>query len=73
MVRFDHWAVVCLAPIALWILIDLIFLFPRKPFMWPCDAEAAQPGERRIAILVALWHEHQVIGEMLEHNLAAIL
>jgi adsorption protein B len=28
--------------------------------------------ERRIAILVPLWHEHAVIGRMLEHNLAAI-
>jgi hypothetical protein len=41
--------------------------------MWPRHAELAQAGQRRIAILVALWHEHQVIGEMLEHNLAAIL
>lgn len=81
MVRFDHRAVVCLAPIAQWIifralddlLIDLIFLFRRKPFMWPRDAELAQAGERRIAMLVPLWHEHRFIGEMLEHNLAAIL
>jgi bacteriophage N4 adsorption protein B len=27
---------------------------------------------QRIAIFVPLWHEHQVIGRMLEHNLAAI-
>jgi len=81
MVRFDHWAVVCLAPIALWILfsalddlfIDIVFLFRRTPFMWPRDAELTQAGQRRIAILVPLWHEHLVIGEMLQHNLAAIL
>ena len=27
---------------------------------------------RAIAILVPLWHEHDVIARMLEHNLAAI-
>ncbi len=27
---------------------------------------------QRIAIFVPLWHEHEVIGRMLEHNLAAI-
>jgi bacteriophage N4 adsorption protein B len=80
-VWFNHWAVVCLAPVAVWILlnglddlfIDVAFLFLRKPLTWPRDAELAQPGQRRIAILVPLWHEHQVIGEMLQHNLAAIL
>src|SRR5262249_12996850 len=30
-------------------------------------------SERRIAILVPLWHEHQVIEPMLQHNLTAIL
>ncbi len=28
--------------------------------------------EKRIAIFVPLWHEHQVIGGMVEHNVAAI-
>src|SRR5579862_7457946 len=27
---------------------------------------------RRIAILLPLWHEHEVIGRMIEHNLATI-
>ena len=78
---FDHWAVVWLAPVAVWILlsglddlfIDIVFLFRRKAFTWPHDGDLAQASQRRIAILVPLWHEHQVIGPMLEHNLAAIL
>jgi adsorption protein B len=71
----------CLIPLALWILIsgldDLFitvafFLTRRKPFPWPSDSDLDRAPERRIAILVPLWHEHRVIGQMLEHNLAAI-
>src|ERR1017187_5187913 len=29
-------------------------------------------AEKRIAIFIPLWHEHGVIGKMLEHNLGAI-
>ncbi len=29
-------------------------------------------AERRVAIMVPLWHEHAVIARMLEHNLAAV-
>jgi len=80
-VWFDHWAVVWLAPVAVWILlsglddlfIDLVFFLRREAFAWPREAELAQAGQRRIAILVPLWQEHQVIGPMLRHNLAAIL
>lgn len=36
----------------------------------PRQLEAAP--QRTIAILVPLWHEHEVIARMLEHNLAAI-
>lgn len=73
--------VVCVIPLAFWILISslddvfitLAFLFTRrKPFPWPSDSELRQIPERRIAILVPLWREHRVIGQMLEHNLAAI-
>lgn len=78
---FDHWAVVWLAPVAVWVLlsglddlfIDIVFFFRRVVFAWPRDAELALASQRRIAILVPLWNEHQVIGKMLRHNLAAIL
>src|ERR1035437_10051720 len=36
----------------------------------PRQLEAAP--QRTIAILVPLWHEHEVIARMLEHNLASI-
>jgi len=36
----------------------------------PRQLEAAP--QRTIAMLVPLWHEHEVIGRMLEHNLASI-
>jgi adsorption protein B len=71
----------CLVPLALWILISglddlfitLVFLCKRRrPFPWPADADLERAPERRIAILAPLWHEHRVIGQMLEHNLAAI-
>ena len=73
--------VTCLVPLALWILISglddlfitLAFLATRRRrFPWPGDADLEQAPERRIAILVPLWREHRVIGQMLEHNLAAI-
>jgi len=73
--------VTCLVPLALWILIsgldDLFIslafaLTRRQPFPWPAESDLDQAPERRIAILVPLWREHRVIGQMLEHNLAAI-
>jgi adsorption protein B len=80
-VRLTHLAIACLVPLALWILVSglddlfitLAFLFTcRKPFPWPDDAQLEREPERHIAILVPLWHEHRVIGPMLEHNLDAI-
>ena len=74
--------VVCLVPLAFWILISglddlfisLVFvLTARKRFPVPDDAELDQFPERRIAILVPLWREHRVIRQMLDHNLSAIL
>jgi adsorption protein B len=41
----------------------------RKPFPWPSDAGLNSAAERRIAIFVPLWHEHRVVGKMLESNL----
>jgi bacteriophage N4 adsorption protein B len=80
-VQLAHVVVDCLIPLALWILISglddlfitLAFLLTRrKPFPWPGDAELDGAAERRVAILVPLWREHRVIGQMLEHNLATI-
>ena len=77
----DRWFLVILAPMALWILIsgidDLfitaVFLFSRRPrFRWPSPEELDGCPERRIAILVPLWKEHGVIGQMLERNLAGL-
>lgn len=77
----DHWVVVCLVPLAVWILlsglddlfIDLVyFLGRRKPFPWPSERDLTETPQRRVAILVPLWHEHEVIGQMLRHNLSVI-
>ncbi|HEY1760631.1 MAG TPA: glycosyl transferase family protein [Bryobacteraceae bacterium] len=38
----------------------------------PGEGQLASAPQRRIAILVPLWHEHEVIGKMLEHNFASI-
>ncbi len=76
-----HWLVAGLVPLAIWILlsglddlfIGLVFLFGgRKRVAWPADTEFEGAPERRIAILVPVWHEHRVIGSMLERNLSAI-
>lgn len=65
----------------LWILlsglddlfISLVYFFgARRRFPWPDAEELRSAPERRIAIFVPLWHEHEVIGEMLEHNLSEI-
>ena len=77
----DQWAAACLIPLVLWILlsglddlgITLLFCFNRpKAFRWPSEAELTGARQRRIAILVPLWREHDVIGKMLEHNLGVI-
>jgi adsorption protein B len=76
----------CLPVLALWILISgLDDLFLDVVCLWgwlrrrnrraaapPADLPAADEPEKRIAIFLPLWHEHRVIGSMLEHNLAAI-
>ncbi|MBZ5623773.1 MAG: glycosyltransferase, partial [Acidobacteriia bacterium] len=76
----DDWIAACLVPLAVWILvsglddlfISLVYLTGGKRFEWPGDSELQQAPERRIAILVPLWREHNVIGQMLDHNLSAI-
>jgi len=80
-VRLTHLAIGCLVPLALWILISglddlfitLAFFFTRRrSFPWPSEENLDAAPERRIAILLPLWHEHRVVGQMLERNLAAI-
>ena len=55
------------------LFITLVYLLRRSPhFPWPEAAGLRAASERRIAIFVPLWRESQVIGEMLDHNLATI-
>ena len=76
----DHCVVVCLVPLAVWILfsglddlfIGFVSLFGRRPFPWPAAEELDRANQRRVAIFVPLWQEHRVIGQMLEHNLASL-
>jgi adsorption protein B len=77
----DHWVEWCLVPLAFWIwlsgLDDLFIVLVswatrNKQFPWPAETDLEHASERRIAIFVPLWHEHRVIGQMLEHNLSVI-
>ncbi len=79
--RLDLWLSVCLVPLALWILlsglddlwISLVSLVLRRERLpRPADSDLEQTPERRIAVFVPLWHEHGVIGRMLERNLSVI-
>ena len=84
----DHLVLAILTPLALLLLISgiddmvvdvawVLAWLRRK--LWP-SADLYPPGERlldtaprqRIAILVPLWKEKDVVASMLEHNLAAI-
>ena len=84
----DHLVLAILAPLAAAILIsgldDLVVdlawawtwlksaLRPAASLFPPGPRQLENAPRQRIAIFVPLWHEHQVIGRMLEHNLAAI-
>jgi adsorption protein B len=77
----DYWVAACLVPVVVWILlsglddlfINVVYLLTcRRRFPWPVELELRHTPERRIAIFVPVWHEHGVIGQMLEHNLAEI-
>jgi adsorption protein B len=75
-------------PLAVWILIsglddlfvDLVFcwrwlrvhLLLLGDFRWPTAVELNRAPRHRIAVFVPAWHEHAVIGKMLEHNLIAV-
>src|SRR5579871_4101495 len=47
-------------------------LRPEARLFPPGERQLDSAPRRRIAILLPLWREHEVIGNMLEHNLAAI-
>ncbi len=47
-------------------------LRPRADLFPPGVRQLDSAPRRRIAILVPLWHEHQVIARMLEHTLGAV-
>ncbi len=47
-------------------------LRPSARLFPPGERQLDSAPQRRLAILSPLWKEHQVIGRMLEHNLAAI-
>lgn len=80
----DRSIAVCLFPLAIWILfsglddllLDLVCFYQwirrkRRPAL-PSEEELRSKPEAVIAIFVPLWHEHRVIGKMIEHNSAAI-
>src|SRR5579864_3768060 len=85
---FDRWVLAILAPLAGAILVsgldDLVVdlawawtwlksaLRPAASMFPPGPRQLDNAPHQRIAIFVPLWREHQVIGKMLEHNLAAI-
>src|SRR5579862_1513146 len=89
MSTLDAWIAAWLVPLAVYVLVsglddlflDAIFvyrwlilhLFGRPWFPWPTLAEVDAAPRRRIAIFVPLWHEHGVIGSMLERNIPATL
>ena len=60
--------------------VDLIWIYawikgkvrPAARLYPPGERQLDSAPVRRIAILVPLWHEHAVIGAMLEHNFASI-
>jgi adsorption protein B len=84
----DHAMLQLLAPLAIAILIsglddltiDLAWMVrwlhrklrPRADLFPPGERQLDLAPRKRIAILVPLWHEHQVIARMLEHTLGAV-
>jgi adsorption protein B len=85
---FDRGMVWLLAPLAWAILlsglddlvVDLFWAFawikakvrPAARLFPPGERQLDSAPQRRIAVLVPLWHEHAVIAKMLEHNFASI-
>jgi adsorption protein B len=68
----DHLVLACLGPLAVMMLVsgidDLLI-----DAVWLAGwLQLDNAPRQRIAILLPLWQEHEVVGRMLEHNLAAI-
>lgn len=88
MVTFYQWlcsidqaVAVLLIALACWIVVsgldDLVLnvVFVLQCFRerrFPTPAELSSAEERPIAIFVPAWHEHRVIGKMLEHNASSV-
>ncbi|MEQ1884366.1 MAG: glycosyl transferase family protein [Bryobacteraceae bacterium] len=76
----DHAVLWSLVPLAVIFLIsglddlavDFAWLWLRTRSKGVAAERPTATQTRRIAILVPLWHEHEVIARMLAHNLAAI-
>ncbi len=89
MQSLDAWIAAWLIALAVYVLVsglddlflDAVFvyrwlalhLFARPWFPWPTPAEVDAAPRRHIAIFVPLWHEHAVIGSMLERNIPATM
>jgi adsorption protein B len=89
MYHLDTWIAAWLVPLAVYVLLsglDDLFLdaafvyrwlalhsFGKPWFPWPTLQQVDAAPRRRIAIFVPLWHEHAVIGSMLERNIPATL
>ncbi len=89
METLETWIAVALVSLAVYVLVsglddlclDALFvyrwlalhLFGKPWFRWPTQQAVDSAPRRRIAIFVPLWHEHAVIGSMLERNIPATL
>jgi len=89
MYALDAWIAAWLVPLAVFVLVsglDDLFLdaafvyrwlafrlFGRPAFPWPTQEEVDAAPRLRIAIFAPLWHEHGVIGSMLERNVPATM
>src|SRR5947208_3378661 len=86
--RIDHWVASLLAPLAIWVLIngvddlfiDFAALYGYIRQYFSTDPNVTIPSEQQIdaapprlmAVFVALWKEHRVIGRMLENNVSKL-
>jgi adsorption protein B len=76
------WIVTISVPIALYLIlsglddlaVDFVWWWHSifHPAKAPTPEELDRTPQKRIAIFVPLWHEHQVVEQMLSHNLASI-
>ena len=81
MIGVDQWVAEALAPLGVWILLsgldDLVLVAAclsrrRRDPGPPTEAQISAVREKRLAVFLPLWLESDVIGYMVEHNVAAI-